>query len=108
MTANILSQEHLLKELSKKNSRYRNALLNKADRKLITAVCEVIHNTLEGNIPINSALKELLSNKRNLLRKLVQKNSIVYKKKLLIQQGGFILPLLLPAALTAIASAIFG
>jgi hypothetical protein len=108
MTSNILSQEHLLKELSKKNSRYRNALLNKADRKLITAVCEVIHNTLEGNIPINSALKELLSNKRNLLRKLVQKNSIAYKKKLLVQQGGFILPLLLPAALTAIASAIFG
>ena len=107
MTLNVLSQEHLLKELAKPKSRYRKVILNKADRKLILAVCEVIHNTLEGNVPINSELKELLSKKRNLLRKLVQKNNIAFKKKLLIQQGGFILPLLLPAALSAIASALF-
>ena len=107
MTLNILSQENILRELSKRKSRYRKAILGSADKKLILAICEVIHNTLEGNVPINRALKELLSKKRNTLRKLVQKNNINQKKKLLIQQGGFILPLLLPAALSAIASALF-
>ena len=101
--SNVLAHKHLLEELSNKNSKYRITILKKADPKLILAICEV----LEGNVPLNRSEKEILSKDKKILRKLVEKNKITYKKKLLIQKGGFILPLLLPAALSAIASALF-
>jgi hypothetical protein len=105
--SNVLAHKHLLEELSNKNSKYRITILKKADPKLILAICEVIYNILEGNVPLNRSEKEILSKDKKILRKLVEKNKITYKKKLLIQKGGFILPLLLPAALSAIASALF-
>ena len=104
---NIISQDNLLKELAKKKSCYRITILKKANPALILAICEIIYNILEGNLNLNTAEKEILFKQRNILRKLVQKNKIIYKKKILIQQGGFILPILLPIALSAIASALF-
>jgi len=105
--SNIMPQEHLLKELANKKSKYRITILKKADPKLILAICEVIYNILEGNVPLNKNEKDILRKDKTILRKLVEKNKIAYKKRLLIQKGGFILPLLLPAALSAIASALF-
>ncbi len=104
---NILDQEHILKELAREKSIYRITILKKADPKLIIAICEIIYNILEGNLPLDSKQKELLFKEKNFLRKLVEKNKITYKKRLLVQKGGFILPLLLPIALSAISSLLF-
>ena len=95
---NILDQEHILKELAREKSIYRITILKKADPKLIIAICEIIYNILEGNLPLDKKQKELLFKERNFLRKLVEKNKITYKRRLLVQKGGFILPLLLPIA----------
>lgn len=104
---NILDQEHILKELAREKSIYRITILKKADPKLIIAICEIIYNILEGNLPLDKKQKELLFKERNFLRKLVEKNKITYKRRLLVQKGGFILPLLLPIALSAISSLLF-
>ena len=104
---NILDQEHILKELAREKSIYRITILKKADPKLIIAICDIIYNILEGNLPLDKKQKELLFKERNFLRKLVEKNKITYKRRLLVQKGGFILPLLLPIALSAISSLLF-
>ena len=80
---NILDQEHILKELAREKSIYRITILKKADPKLIIAICEIIYNILEGNLPLDKKQKELLFKERNFLRKLVEKNKITYKRRLL-------------------------
>ena len=102
---NILEQKHLLKELAKPKSRYRIIILKKADPKLILAICEAIHNLLEGNVPLDTKQKNLLFKDKKILRKLVEKHTLVYKKKILVQRGGF-LPALLPAVLSTLATAV--
>ena len=101
---NILEQENILKELAKEKSFYRISILIKAEPKLIIAICEIIYNILEGNLRLDDSQKALLFKEKNYLRKLVEKNKITFKRRLLIQKGGFILPLLLPIALSAISS----
>jgi len=100
---NIVSQQHLLKELAKKKSLYRTTILKKADNNLISAICESIYNILEGNVPLRSDQKVLLIKYKSVLRKLVQRNKIKYKKKLLVQSGGF-LGIVLPAVLSLVSS----
>ena len=100
---NIIKQKNLLKELSKSKSSYKKIILEKADSKLIQAICESAFNILEGNVPLSSKNKQDLSKHKNLLRKLVQKSSLKEKKKLLVQSGGA-LPAILPLVLTSLAS----
>ena len=87
---NIISQNHLLKELSIQKSKYRTVILKKAQPQLIIAICESIFNILEGNVPLSTNQLELLKKYKSVLRKLVQRNKITYKKKLLVQSGGFL------------------
>ena len=65
---NILDQEHILKELAREKSIYRITILKKADPKLIIAICEIIYNILEGNLPLDKKQKELLFKERNFLK----------------------------------------
>jgi ABC-type glutathione transport system ATPase component len=102
---NFLEQKHLLNELAKPKSRYRISILKKADPKLILAICEAIYNLLEGNIIVDSKTKELLKKDKKILRKLVEKNPFLYKKKILVQRGGF-LPALLPVVLSTLATVV--
>ena len=102
---NILSQKNLLKELSKTQSPYKKLILEKADSKLIQAICESAYNILEGNIQLDAKSKQALLKYKNLLRKLVQKSSLKQKKKLLVQSGGA-LPAILPLVLSSLASAV--
>jgi hypothetical protein len=59
---NIIKQKNLLKELSKSKSPYKKIILEKADSKLIQAICESVFNILEGNVPLSSKNKQDLSN----------------------------------------------
>ena len=80
---NIISQKNLLRELSKTKSPYKKVILEKADSKLIQAICEAVYNILEGNIQLDSKSKQDLLKYKILLRKLVQKTSLKQKKKFL-------------------------
>jgi hypothetical protein len=77
---NIIDQKHLLKELSKEKSKYRNSILKNADKPLITAICESVLNILFGNIKLEPLQLEKLKKYKSALRTLIKKSSISKKK----------------------------
>lgn len=93
-----------MKELAKPKSKYAKFILQKADSKLIQAICESIYNILEGSLPLDNKQKTKLIKHKSTLRKLIEKSSLKDKKKLLVQRGSGFLPLLLPTVLSSLFS----
>lgn len=93
---------HFLHVLSKSSPTQRKALLRTANKDQILSLCEVCLNVLAGNIPIQ---KKNLYKYRHAIRKLVSRSTNVMKKKRLLtnQTGGF-LPLILRAVVPALSS----
>ena len=102
---NLKSQLDLLKILARPKSKYRKLIIQSADKKLVQAICECIHNVLKGNINISESEKKRLKSYRSVLHELIKKSTLKTKKKILIQRGGF-LEVLLPAVISGIASII--
>ena len=101
--------KELLKILgSKINNRYKKAIINSADKSLIRAICELSLNLLQGNIQLTKANFEKLKVFKKVLRKLVSKEkskSLALKKKIIIQNGGF-LEYLIPAVIGGLSTII--
>ena len=89
------SQLHFLYVLKDAKPQARRALLSSANDELIKAIVECAINTLNGNHKLSKEDKGKLSKYKNRLRALVKpKIGFKNKRKLLIQRGGFIVPLL--------------
>lgn len=86
----IIENKHILKTLCSSKICMRKALIKTADKKLISMICEIIYNFLNGRIDINSDDFNKLLKYKKILRKLVQKSNLKSKKKLLVQHGGFL------------------
>lgn len=64
-------------------------ILKKADKKLITCLCECALNILRGNVPLSDQQQRTLKRYRRTLRTLIDKKvSLGQKKKALNQRGG--------------------
>jgi len=100
---NIEKQKDIINTLSKCKPCVRKAILNKADKKLVSAICEIVDNFLHGNLSINKTVLPKLKKYKHTFRKLVTKSNFKNKKKLLVQRGGF-LEFLIPAVITGISS----
>lgn len=97
-----------LKVLSKCKCKMRKSILQNADQDLVSSICECIVNCLNGNISINSDIKEKIGKQKNFLRKVLKKNnSLKLKKQLLAQKGGSILSLILPTVISGLTSYLF-
>jgi len=91
----LKSQLHFLHVLRDAKPQTRRALLASASVDLIKAIVECAINTLNGNHKLTKDEKTKLQKYRNRLRALVKpKISFKSKRKLLIQKGEFIVPLL--------------
>ena len=101
--SNIEKQKHMLCTLAKCKPKMRKAIIMHADKDLINAICESIYNMLSSNLDINRETIGKLKPYRNTFRKLVKKSSLLDKKKILIQKGGF-LQFLVPAVISGITS----
>jgi len=100
----LKTQLHFLHVLKDAKPQTRRALLTSADDDLIKAIGECAINTSNGNNKLTKEDKGKLSKYKSRLRALVnQKISFKSKRKLLIQKGGFIVPLL-----TSILSGVIG
>jgi hypothetical protein len=100
----LKSQLHFLHVLKDAKPQARRALLTSAGDDLIKAIVECAINTLNANHKLTKEDKGKLSKYKNRLRALVNpKISFKNKLKLLIQKGGFIVPLL-----TSILSGVIG
>ena len=99
----LKSQLHYLHVLKDAKPQARRAFLTSADDDLIKAI-ECAINTLNGNHELTKEDKGKLSKYKKRLRALVNpKISFKSKRKLLVQKGGFIVPLL-----TSILSGVIG
>ena len=100
----LKSQLHFLHVLKDAKPQARRALLSSASDELIKAIVECAINTLNGNHKLSKEEKGKLGKFKNRLRTMVNpKISFENKPKLLIQRGGFIVPLL-----TSILSGVIG
>ena len=102
-TENIYNHIPLLEKLA--NKKNHRELINNADTKFMTALCDLVHNILEGNINISIKERKKLYKYRNQLRHLCKHSTLEHKKKYLLQKGGF-LQFLIPAAIAGISSII--
>ena len=59
----------------------RKNILIKSDRKLVQAICELIDNTLRGNIKISNSIYQNLKKYKYTFRKLIKKSKLKTKKK---------------------------
>lgn len=101
---NIILHKDLLKILAFSKTRYKKAILNKADKKLILSICDIIFNVLSGNVDIDQDTKNKLKKHKFFLRSLITKSSLKNKRKILEQKGGNILGIILPLLLSTLST----
>jgi hypothetical protein len=96
--------------LSKCNKDRLASIVKNADKELVLAISECILNCLNGNIKIEDGIKKKLIRHKHDLRELAKpkaKSTIKKKKRILVQSGGSILPLLLPIITQALSAILF-
>lgn len=98
----LKENKYLLYALHKADPHLRKAIIQKSNQSLIKALSEISLNTLKGNIEQTPSSKRKLKKYKNKLRCLAcPKRSIINKRKILVQEGGF-LPILLGSLLSEI------
>lgn len=98
----VVKQKPILQTLTNSDRKVQKIILDRADKKLVSAICILIFNILKGKLIIDNDDKIKLQKYKKQLRKLVSKSQLEDKKKIL-QSGGF-LNTLLPLLLTGISA----
>jgi hypothetical protein len=80
-------------------------LILDAEKCVIDAISEIAKNCLAGNINLKRCDFQKLSKYQNILRQISKKSTVKRRKQILQQKGGF-LSLLIPPALSLIASVV--
>ena len=98
MANNLLHQnKNYINILAKAKTPHRKAIIKTADKELIYCLCECALNILNGNIPLKPNEYQKLSKSKTHLRKLAsEKTSQKERRKILVQNGGFLPVLLAP------------
>ena len=104
MTKRIVKNLELLKVLNQCNKPEQKQLLKSIRPTVVNAICDCIHNVLQGKVSISPSQKKTLQSKKNVLRQLVnKKNKAGQRKKLLIQHGAGFLNSILGPVLNTLA-----
>lgn len=105
MSQNLVNQLSNLEALVKASPPIRKQMVGKGSRDFINAICECTDNALKRNIPINDEDLKKMHKYKHAMRKLVKKDTLKKKRKLLQQHGGF-LQFLIPAAVSLVSGLI--
>ena len=98
MSSRIKRNIDTIRVLKRASPKLRKAILANSDKDLVLALCEIVANVLAGTVKLQSKDKKRLIKHRGALRKIADTRvPIVHKKKLLVQRGGFLTTLLVPA-----------
>lgn len=85
----------LLKLLLKSSPKQRRVILQSATDDFVVALCELALNLLHGHIPLKHVQYQKLKKKKREIKIVADKKiSVGRKRRLINQQGGFLLPLL--------------
>jgi hypothetical protein len=103
----IRSNYHKLPALKVARPKLLKAIIPNCDNDLVHSVSECALYVLRGNVNLSQCKKRKLRKFKRQLRAVVDKRlSIAGKKKLIIQRGGFLVPLL-TAVLPSLAMLIY-
>lgn len=98
----LKENKYLLYALHKAKPQMRKAIIRNSNSGLIKTLAEISLNTLKGNIEQTpDSKKKLKKYKRGLRCLACSKRSVLNKRNILVQQGGF-LPVLLGSLLSGI------
>lgn len=92
---------NFLRVLAAASPKQKKLLLKNASTPEIKTVCEVCLNLLEGNIPVD--VKKLQKYKTSIRKIACRSTNMKSKKRILVNQSGGFLPLILPAVVSALA-----
>ena len=99
----------LLQKLQKSRSlAVRRQLLKQSSREVIICLIECIVNILHEKVPLKPSHRKKLVRHAKTIRTLAKVRSEKTARKLLVQKGGSILPLILAPIITAFAANLFG
>jgi len=86
---------HTLHVLKNAKPKLRRAIISEGDKEPVNSINEFVLNVLNGNIPLSTCLKRKLKKHILALRRFADKRvRHSANKRLFIQRGGFLLPLL--------------
>lgn len=95
MSARLNTNLPALKNLYKSTPARRKIILRKASSDLILSICELAFNLLRGNIPLTARQYQVLKRQKKWIKLFANKRaSVATKRKVINQNGGFLLPLL--------------
>lgn len=99
----LKENKHILFTLRRASPKLRKAILQSAPDDLIKSIIEIVFNILRGNHKISKSCKDSLKKYKKQLRNLSEpSHSLKVKRRVLIQQGGAFLPILLSTVLSGI------
>ena len=73
MTRRIIKNLELLKALHQCKGAEKQHFLKTARPELVNAICDCVHNILQGRVPISAYQKRALKSKKNILRQLTDR-----------------------------------
>ena len=101
------SNYHALHVLKMAEPRLRKALINNCNKELVNCISEGVLNVLNDNLQLSGCNTRKQQKYKSALRKVADRHvSLSGKERLIVQHGGFLLPLL-GAILPTFASLIF-
>ena len=105
MVQRLRKNHDSLKLLVKCTPAQRKAILNEADDALVKTIFECVLNELKETVPVSKpAKRKLLAHKKSLIALAEKSTPLNKKKKILVQQGGNFLSVLLPPVLQVLSS----
>lgn len=104
----IARNKNFLAYYAEADKKRQKSLLKSASKDQIDCICELALNVVNKNIPVHSSTKQALCHHKKILCTIADKKVALGKRKrLLVQKGGAILPLILSTVLPLIAQALF-
>ena len=102
----VRSNHHTLQVFKPAEPKLRKAIISKCNKELVNFISECFLNVLNGNVKLTGRDTHKLQKHKAALRKVADRHfSLSGKKKLIVQRGGILLPLL-SAVLPTIANLI--
>lgn len=93
-TKKVLS---VIKYINSLPSKKQKKLISSCDKQTINCICECVKNILRGGVKLTVKQLSKLKRRKKELRALVLKNTSLKKKRKILQTGGFLPQILIPA-----------
>ena len=106
MSKRVHNHRDYLSVLSRCSPKIRKAILAEASPELINSIAECVLNVCHGNIPIPKRKKKTVNHYASKILNKMKGMSIKKKHNVLVQNGGFLPAVIIPALMSVIGGLI--